>query len=114
MSNIQNIVEINVQEPYLTFIRDGVKTVEGRLNKGKFKEVQIGDILVVNNIKQKYKVVGKNIYQTFLEMVSKEGFEKVIPDKKNEAEAAQVYYKFFTKQQESEFGVVAIAIKEVI
>ncbi|NJL96727.1 ASCH domain-containing protein [Candidatus Gracilibacteria bacterium] len=113
MSKVQNILEINVQEPYLSFIRDGVKTVEGRLNKGKFKEIQVGDVLIIGSIEKKYKVVGKNIYNTIFRMVIEEGFEKVIPDKQNPTEAAQVYYKFFTKQQEEEFGVVAILITEV-
>jgi ASC-1-like (ASCH) protein len=45
-------------------------------------------------------------------MVTTEGFEKVIPDKTNPADAANVYYKFFTKKQEQEFGVVAIEIQQ--
>jgi ASC-1-like (ASCH) protein len=110
MLNIQNIVQINVQEPYLSFIKNGVKTVEGRLNKGKFKEIQVGDLLEIRGIGVQYVVKSKKIYQTFLEMVSEVGFERVIPDKSNPEDAAQEYYKFFTKDQEQEFGVVAIEI----
>ncbi|NJS41733.1 hypothetical protein HC766_05340 [Candidatus Gracilibacteria bacterium] len=55
MSKVQNILEINVQEPYLSFIRDGVKTVEGRLNKGKFKEIQVGDVLIIGSIEKNIK-----------------------------------------------------------
>jgi ASC-1-like (ASCH) protein len=113
MSKTQNTIEINVQEPYLTYIREGIKTIEGRLNKGKFKDIQVGDILIISGINNKYIIKSKNLYNTFLVMVDIEGFERVIPDKKNSVDAANVYYKFFTKEQESEFGVVAIEIEKI-
>jgi ASC-1-like (ASCH) protein len=113
MLKTQKIIEINVQEPYLNYIANGIKTVEGRLNKGKFKEAEIGDIIVISGIEKNYIITSKNLYSTFLEMVTNEGFKKVIPDKKDEIGAAEVYYKFFTKEQESEFGVVAIEIEEI-
>jgi hypothetical protein len=34
-----NFISINVQEPYYSFILNGKKTVEGRLNKGKFASI---------------------------------------------------------------------------
>jgi ASC-1-like (ASCH) protein len=112
MSKTQKIVQINVQEPYLGYIKDGTKTIEGRLNKGKFKEIEVDDILEISGLTKKFTVTAKRNYKTFLEMVTAEGFEKIIPDKLNPADAANVYYKFFTKEQEKEFGVVAIEIKK--
>jgi ASC-1-like (ASCH) protein len=70
-------------------------------------------LLTVDNIEKIYKVTEKNSYSSFLEMVTIEGFESVIPDKNTAQEAVEVYYKFFTKTQEVEFGVVAIRIEEV-
>jgi ASC-1-like (ASCH) protein len=69
-------------------------------------------MLEISSLTKKFKVVGKRIYKSFLEMVTVEGFEKVIPDKTSNLEAANVYYEFFTKEQEKEFGVVAIEIKK--
>jgi len=43
------ITQINIQEQYLSFILTGKKTVEGRLNKGKFAEIKVGDILEIKN-----------------------------------------------------------------
>ncbi len=45
-------------------------------------------------------------------MIEKEGIKNVIPDKESIDEAVSVYYKFYTKEQEKEFGVVAIKIKK--
>ncbi|HOX97253.1 MAG TPA: ASCH domain-containing protein [bacterium] len=106
------IVSINVQEPYHSFILNGQKIVEGRLNKGKFAEIKIGDILEIEPEKIQFEVIGKNIYKSFKEMIEVEGVENVIPDKKNIDDAVNVYYKFYTKEQEIEFGVAAIKIQK--
>lgn len=107
-----NLYEINVQEPYYDYIIKGQKTVEGRLNKGKFSKMQVGDHLLIND-EFKYKIERKTNYNSFWDMVESEGVENVVPDKKEIQEAANVYYKFFTKEQEREFGVVAIEISRV-
>jgi len=102
-------IEINIQEPYFGFILSGKKTVEGRLNKGKSKEIEIGGILNINN-EVEFEVVGKRIYSSFREMIEKEGIEKTIPDKKSVEEAVGVYRRFYTLEEENKFGVVAIEI----
>jgi ASC-1-like (ASCH) protein len=107
------IISINVQEPYHSLIIKGEKTVEGRLNKGKFSAVQVGDILELEPEKIKFEIIGKNIYKNFREMLENEGLENVIPDKNNINDAGDIYYKFYTKEQEDKFGVVAIKIKEI-
>jgi len=106
------IISINVQEPYHSFILEGKKTVEGRLNKGKFASINVDDVLELEPEKIRFSVIEKNIYRSFKEMIEQEGIENVIPDKNNIDEAVDVYYKFYTKEQEDEFGVVAIRIKK--
>jgi ASC-1-like (ASCH) protein len=106
-----NLFEINVRQPYYHYIVIGEKTVEGRLNKGKFSRMQAGDYLLMNN-ESKFKIERKTEYDSFKEMVKAEGVKNVVPDKKEAEEAANVYYKFFTKEQEQEFGVVALEISQ--
>jgi len=107
-----DLYEINVQEPYYTYIFNGTKTAEGRLNKGKFSRMQVGDYLLINN-GAKFKIERKTEFISFLEMVEAEGVENVVPDKKKIEEAVNAYYKVFTKEQEREFGVIAIEISKV-
>ena len=102
-------ITINVQEPYHSFIINGQKTTEGRLNKGKFASIQEGDILILTPENLEFKIIAKNIYKSFHEMIESEGVKNVIPDKTNINEAVNVYYKFYTKEEE--FGVTAINIK---
>lgn len=109
---MQTII-LDVQEPYLSFILNGQKTVEGRLNKGKFKDLKIGDILLIGPDEKRFLIEGITLYKSFREMIEKEGIENVIPDKDNIDEAEAVYCKFYTKEQEKEFGVMAIKIKKI-
>lgn len=104
-------IPLDVQEPYLSFILNEQKTVEGRLNKGKFKDLKIGDVLLIGPEEKRFLIERTIVYKTFREMIEKEGIENVIPDKDNIDEAEAVYYKFYTKEQEKEFGVLAIVIK---
>lgn len=108
-----NIFPINVQEPYATFILNGVKTVEGRLNKGKFAEAQVGDQVLLNETTT-FVIVGKNQYKTFKEMIESEGLKNVIPDVETVEQAVQVYYGFYTPEQEKEFEVVALKLQKAV
>lgn len=65
------IISINVQEPYRSFILSGEKTVEGRLNRGKFSNLCLGDVLELEPEKALFKIIGKNEYKTFKEMIEK-------------------------------------------
>ena len=105
---------INIQEPYYSLIVNGQKTIEGRLNKGKFASIQKDDILILAPKNLEFKVITKNVYKSFQEMIKVEGVENVIPDKSDINEAVNVYYKFYTKEQEQKFGVVAIKIKQIV
>lgn len=44
---------LHIKEPYLSFILNGQKTIEGRLNKGKFKALKAGDSLLIGPNKKK-------------------------------------------------------------
>ncbi|MFH1661847.1 MAG: ASCH domain-containing protein [Candidatus Falkowbacteria bacterium] len=105
------IIPINIQSKYIPFILSNKKTAEGRLNKGKFAKIKVGDILEINKEKMQVKVIEKNVYPNFKEMIEKEGVANVMPDKNNIQDAVSAYYEFYTKEQEKEFGVVAIKIK---
>lgn len=106
------IIEINIQEPYYSSVLNGKKKIEGRLNKGKFLEAEIGDTLKINN-QVNFKLINKREYSSFKDMISMEGVENVIPDKKTIEEAVNVYYKFYSKADERKYGVIALEIKEL-
>ncbi|MFH0846092.1 MAG: ASCH domain-containing protein [Patescibacteria group bacterium] len=102
-------------EPYFGFIKDGVKTVEGRLQKGLYKELKIGDEIQVCNNEEtesvRVEILDLRKYSSFQEMLEKESFKKILPDIISVEEGVGIYRKFYTEEQEKEFGVVAIEVK---
>jgi len=107
------IKEINVQSPWFEYIRDKKKRVEGRLNKGMFKSFVKGDKIKIKNgedfINAEIKKIRK--YKTFEEYLCQEGLRKTLPNINTIKEGCDIYYKFYTKEQEKEFGILAIQIK---
>lgn len=103
--------ELDVQEPYLTFIKTGQKKVEGRLGKEKYFNLKSGDLIKINDIKVKVISIAK--YPSFKNMLIMEGVKNVIPNGRNLKNAIKVYYKFYSKKDEKMFGVVGITIKVI-
>jgi ASC-1-like (ASCH) protein len=67
---------MHLSEPWFTLISLGLKKVEGRLNKGKFKEE----------------------------------LQNCLPGISNMDTGLSVYYKYYTKEDEKKFGIVAIQL----
>jgi ASC-1-like (ASCH) protein len=108
----------HLSEPWFSLINLGLKTVEGRKNKGRFKDMKVGDIIEWYNEdfkprKMKTIITGKSEYKTFEEYLTTEGLENCLPGIPTMEHGLSVYYKYFTKEDEAEYGVVAIQIKNI-
>jgi len=106
----------HLSEPWFSLISLGLKTVEGRLNKSRFQEMQVGDIVEWHNEDFKERkiltrITEKAEYTNFTEYLEKEGLDKCLPGMPSLEDGLSVYYKYFTKEKEAEFGVVAIRIE---
>ena len=111
----ENIYTVTVKEPWFSFIKQGEKKIEGRLNRGLFRKINKGDIVVWINRDQKVKVriTDKKVYKSFREMIEKEGLDKVLPSIKTIDDGVNVYRQYFSEMDEMSNGVVAI-IMDVI
>jgi ASC-1-like (ASCH) protein len=116
----EDFIEANykehISEPWFTLVSMGLKNVEGRKNKGRFKEMKVGDIVSWSNNdfapREIFtRITGKTEYNTFKEYLETEGLDKCLPGIKNIKIGLSVYYKYFTKEDEKEFGVVAIRLE---
>ena len=107
------IYDFNVQEPYKSFLLNWKKTVEWRLNKWKFQQFLIWDILKMDSW-EKFEILRKTEYKTFYEMMEVEWIEKVLPDKTDIQDwIDNVYFKFYSEKLEKEFWILAIEIKRI-
>ncbi len=103
----------SVQEPYRSLILSGQKTIEGRLKKGKFASLQVGDFLELEESGAIFEVKRLASYPSFYAMLRTEGLEKVLPNIADLEQGEAVYYQFFSPEQEKEFGVLAIEVKSM-
>ncbi len=104
-------------EPYFTFVKNGQKTIEGRIKKGQYRFVKPGDHIVVYNDKEtdSVEVLVKDVrtYVSIREMFEREPLKKILPDAYTIEQGIKIYQKFYTEQQQQEFGVVAIEIERI-
>ena len=70
--------QANLQSPYYEYVRDGLKTVEGRINRGKWKQMMVGDMIVFNGT-IKVRNVRKIYYDTFKDLLKREGLKETVP-----------------------------------
>ena len=105
----------------------GRKTLEGRLNKGKFAEYRVGDTVqlrrdwrddagVLHDGEEnaaRIKIVAIRSYANFLDLVQSEGFSRVIPSAVSAPEAAAEYNRYYTAEDQERFGVLAIEVRVI-
>lgn len=100
---MSNTFPINVQEPSATFIKEGRKTIEGRLQKGKFLDMEVGDILILNReIKLEITRIAK--YKTFREMLEKEKYQNAVTLAKNLNELWKSITRYIQKKMKESWG----------
>lgn len=106
----------------------GHKTVEGRLNRGKFAKYRVGDTISLRrdwrdtegvlhdgepNV-ARVKIVGIRHYPTFLAMVQAEGWQRVIPSAESDEAAAAEYTHYYSPREQAAYGVLAIEVRVVV
>jgi len=101
------------------------KTIEGRLNRGKFAQYKIGDTIQLRRDVRnedgvledgapdaaRVSIVDICSYPDFLSLVTAEGYRRIIPSARSAAEAAAQYNSYYTTDDQKRFGVLAIEIK---
>jgi len=103
--------EKNLSEPCFSLIKLGVKCVEGRLNRGDYANMNIGDYIVFTNnelgFNRKFRIKIQNIsyYEDFYTYLENETVDKCLPGIANMEEALMVYYKYYTKEDETMYKI---------
>ena len=106
-----------VSEPWFTLIKKKKKTIEGRLNKGTFNQLKTGDIVKFMNGNDSFNVKIRKIkhYKTFEEYLTMEGIRRTLPMStiRSIKEGCDIYYQYYTREQEQQYGIIAIYIKKI-
>jgi ASC-1-like (ASCH) protein len=107
------LYEKNLSEPWFSLIKFKIKTVEGRLNKGDFSKMNIGDEITFTNnelgIPRQFtvKIVDIKNYDTFRSYLRAEGLSRCLPTIEDLENGVSVYYKYYTPSDEATYGIKA-------
>lgn len=101
---------------YFDFIRKGTKRVELRLNDEKRQKLKIGDTIIFaekNNDKNKISVEVIDLFKcnTFNEILDMFDVEILADKSISKKDILNNLERFYTKQQQLEYGVLGIQIK---
>ncbi len=107
----------NLSEPWFSLIKLGIKTVEGRLAKGDFANMAIGDIIEFSNdsfgFERKFlvKITKIETFKTFRLYLKAKKLSKCLPGVDSLDQGVAVYRQFYSQEQEKEFGIIAITVQ---
>ncbi len=110
-------VEMKLNDLPFNQIKEGSKTIEVRLNDQKRKTLEVGDYIIFsntkNNEKLEKKIISLNNYDTFRQLFN--SFDSILLGARgyNEEEYEKCMYSFYTKEQEQEYGVLAIELEPI-
>ena len=109
--NEKTFYEKFVSEPWFSLIKFRIKMVEGRLNKGDFAKMNIGDFIIFTNnelgFQRKFIIEIKDIsyYNNFQTYLENETLENCLPGINNIEDGLNVYYKYYNKSDELEYKI---------
>lgn len=110
--NISNPVDT----PWLDWIENGIKIYEGRLNKGDWSNMKIGDVIVFSsndqNIEKTIAVEIVNIkkYDTFGDAFRKHGCQLVPISDISSFAVDKLYSQYFSDEDVKRYGVLVFKI----
>jgi len=102
--------EANVQQPWFNYICARVKTVEGRLNRGSWKNLVEGETVIFSNEDDKIESTIKRIllFEDFGKAYDYYG-DKLIPNSTRE-DVISIYNQFYSNQDIQTYGVICIEL----
>ena len=111
-------IKKHLSEPWFSLVLLGLKTVEGRLNKGSFKGLNIGDKITFYNEDVIYREINMKItkitnYNNFEAYLRKETLSKCLPGFTRIKEGLEVYYKYFSKEDEKNYKIKAFTLEHI-
>jgi ASC-1-like (ASCH) protein len=108
------IPTIAIRDEWFAPLKEGKKTIEGRLNKGFFTTLKAGDKIKIKNQQGETvdaEIVAIRDYKSIKDYLKKEGLDKTLPGVKTIEEGVEVYRQYYKEEKEKKFGVLAFELK---
>ncbi len=111
--------EFTLMKKYLEFIKNGSKTVEGRIASATFRNMKVGETIKFFDPKNPknyviVEVTHNNRYRTFRDMLQKEGVQNMIPDCNDLDSGVKLYERIPSYAERcKKSGCVGIGVKVI-
>lgn len=112
------IHEMKLKAVYFDKIKSGEKIYEIRLNDEKRQIIDVGDVIVFKKepeLQETLKTIVKDLvyFKSFNEMVDTLPLNKIGFNKESKSEVENIYYNFYSADDEHKYGVVAIKVEVI-
>ncbi len=105
--------EIPLKREYFLLVKNGKKTVEGRIKTGPFKNARQDDVITFKNGEDRVRCRITDVvsYNSFKEMLEREGLENCLPGVRSLEEGVRIYNNIPGYADKAfRFGVIALRI----
>lgn len=103
---------MHLESEIFDLVNDNIKDIEVRINDEKRRKLKIGDIITIinrgNNESIDVKIVNLEYFSSFNDCINNYDLKRLYNDKITSDEFLNLLYRFYTKEEEKEYGVVAI------
>ena len=108
---------VHLHKEVFDIVQDGIKDVEVRLNDEKRRKLSVGDRLVFisreNYIDKITAIVKKLVYfKDFVEVTNTYEMKRIYLENTSLVEYLQLMSKFYSKEDQEKYGVVAIEFEK--
>ena len=104
------IHKMKLNESPFERIKNGTKTIEFRLYDEKRRKVKIGDKIEFSKLPDLQEKILVEVLDIYRDETFEKLFKKVYTDKQEIERKTKSMYKYYSKEQEKEYGVVGIKI----
>lgn len=106
---------IHCEDPWFSFIRQGIKPVEGRKSTHSYKKIRVGDKINFSNGTENFiaNVTEIREYPSIEKYLEDVTLEKALPGIKTLEEGLNVYYQWSSEEKIRQYGFLGIFVKPV-
>ena len=113
---MNKINSMKLSEPWYTLIKNGKKTVEGRIYDKKRKLLNVGDTLIFTDTNGKNEIVttiiNLKVFKNFDKAIRYAKLKNVLPNIRTYKDGVKIYHSIpGYKKKEKKYGVVLIFFK---
>ena len=108
--------EMKLRSKYYDYMKNGTKRIELRLNDEKRRKIKIGDTITFlkeQDLSESFdtKVVDLLKYNSFTELIEDYDMSLLADKSMTKNELLNILEEFYTKEEQSKYGVVGIKIE---